>query len=532
MEDSRPTKRRLWIPCFLLFAYGALYGWTVQSETMLGPYLVLFGGILFTLLTWLWFTFLSGIRPLLRWTSFTIGIGLIAFLYASLRFDGSSSGTGLPRFVWKWAPTVREQSQQTLANAPSTPQAADAESDESTLKYRAVDSSQYLGPNGNGVFPDLNVDVGALGDSLEAIWRQPIGLGWAGFATKGRLAITQEQRGEEEWVSAYDIESGALRWKYAKQRRFSESMGGDGPRATPTIVDETVYALGATGILDALNVTDGTPIWSYNALAQGGSNLTWGKSASPLHLAEEELIVVTGGGQGGPTVQAVNTQYGESAWTWGTEPASYATPIVATIHDERQLVIVNENTVVGLRPSSGELLWSFDWPVGMMPSTPKVGQPTVIDGSKILITASYGIGSILLEIKKEDDETLSTSVIWHAKNRMKTKFSSACVLGEHAYGLDEGRLACIELESGKRLWKDGKYGYGQNILVGNTLIVQAEDGDVAFVEATPERFNEWVRVPGITGKTWNVPTLAGEYLLIRNDQEAACYRVPTVSSTP
>ena len=261
-------------------------------------------------------------------------------------------------------------------------------------------------------------------------------------------------------------------------------------------------------------------------MAQGGSNLTWGKAASPLYLEEQGLIIVTGGTSGGATIQALSADYGDSVWNWGNETSSYSSPVVATIHGERQVVAVNEGSVVGLSPANGTLAWSFDIPKGSVPNSAKVGQPSIIDGRKVLVTASYGVGAMLFDVEKAEDGSFSTDLVWHVRNRMKTKFSSACVQGNYAYGLDEGRLACIDLSNGKRLWKDGKYGYGQNLLVNGTLIIQAEDGDIAFVEATPDGFNELARFPGIQGKTWNIPTLAGEYLLVRNDLEAACYRVP------
>ncbi|MDB4746533.1 PQQ-like beta-propeller repeat protein, partial [Verrucomicrobia bacterium] len=273
-------------------------------------------------------------------------------------------------------------------------------------------------------------------------------------------------------------------------------------------------------------------IWSFDVLDGGKSNLVWGKSASPLFLEEENLVIVTGGKQGGPTVQAINAEYGEAIWSWGIDAASYASPIEATIHGERQLVIVNENTVVGLAPGSGALLWSHDWPRGMMASSAKAAQPSVIEGSKIFISASYGVGSLLFDITKAEDGTFGTSLVWHSKNRMKTKFSTATVRGKYAYGLDEGFFACINIETGKRIWKDGRYGFGQNLMVNDTAIIQAEDGDIVFVEANPEEFKEIARFPGVEGITWNIPTLAGEYLLVRNDKEAACYRVPVIQIEP
>jgi outer membrane protein assembly factor BamB len=534
METSSPRNRRLWIPFILFIAFSGLFIWTRQSEHMMGTAILFLGAILGLVLTWIWWTFLSGLRSASRWLSLVGGIAIIGFLAASLRNEGSTSGSGVPRLVWKWAPTVDQISQDSLSQTPEIVPDTSSEAAQAPLRFLAIDSAEYYGGNRNGVIDGIQIQTDALDKPLETIWRQPIGLGWSSFAVKGRIAITQEQRGDEEWVTAYDLETGQLNWHFAKNRRFSEAMGGDGPRATPSIHGDTVYALGATGMLDALRLEDGTPIWSYNVLAGGKSNLVWGKSASPLYLEEENLVIVTGGNKGGPTVRAVSAEYGEAVWSWGTDAASYASPIEATIHGERQLVIVNENTIVGLAPESGELLWSHDWPRGMMASSAKAAQPSVIDGSKIFVSASYGVGSLLFDVTKGEDGSFDTTLVWYSKNRMKTKFSTATVNGKYAYGLDEGFFACINIETGKRIWKDGRYGFGQNLMVNDTAIIQAEDGDIVFVEANPEEFKEIARFPGVEGITWNIPTLAGEYLLVRNDKEAACYRVPAtlIKSTP
>jgi outer membrane protein assembly factor BamB len=526
----KPPNRRLWIPTLLIIAYGGLHLWVRQSEHMMGPAFVFLGTLLLFLLLWFWGTFLTGQRLWVKFVSVFGLSALIAFLVTSLRYEGSTDGTGLPNFTWKWNPTLNERSVASLEELPDVaPAPTDTEAAIQPLKYQAADSLEYYGPTRRGVFPDYQINREALENPLQVIWRHPIGLGWSAFAVKGRLAITQEQRDEEEWVTAYDLETGELQWSYAQARRFSEAMGGDGPRATPSIHGETVYALGATGVLDALNLADGTHKWSYNALADGAGNITWGKSASPIYLEEPNLVVVTGGSDTVPTVQAVHAETGETAWTWGTDAASYASPILASIHGETQLISVNENTVVGLVPESGELRWQFDWPKGMVQPSAKVGQPTVIDESKVLVTASYGVGSFLFEVLKDETGSMTTETVWRSRNRMKTKFSSACVVDGYAYGLDEGMFACQDIATGKRIWKDGRYKFGQNIIVGDVAVVQKEDGGLAFVDVSPEKFTELAVHPGIEGKTWNVPTFAGEYLLIRNDREAACIRLPLVT---
>ncbi len=529
MSDSAAPKRRYWIPGLAVVAYLGLQFWSFQAEHMMAPAFRLLGTLLLVIILWFWFCFLSGRSGWSRWLGVLGGLGVAVFLAFGLRYEGSTDGSGLPRFVLRWAKTLDEQSLEALPSAAVTVAPA---SEAEPLRYQGRDSAEYYGPLRNGVFPNATILPATYDEGPTELWKQPIGLGWSAFAVVGRTAVTQEQRGEEEWVTAYDLETGQLRWQYAQERRFSEAMGGDGPRATPSIHDGVVYALGATGVLDALDLVTGELRWSYDVLGDGAGNLMWGKSASPLVLPEHGVVVVTGGTGGVPTVQALSLESGEQKWKWGTEASSYASPIVATVMEETQLVVVNQDTVVGLRPDTGESRWVFDWPVGMMNPSAKVGQPTVLDGSQILVTASYGIGAVMFEVGQDHTGAMATSPVWHVKNRMKTKFSSACVRGGFAYGLDEGILACINLETGKRTWKDGRYGFGQNLLVGETLIIQAEDGDIAFVAANPEKYQEYGRFPGIEGKTWNVPTLAGEYLLVRNDREAACYRLHVEWSEP
>ena len=100
------------------------------------------------------------------------------------------------------------------------------------------------------------------------------------------------------------------------------------------------------------------------------------------------------------------------------------------------------------------------------------------------------------------------------------------------YGLDDGVLTCVNLEQGNREWKEGRYRHGQVLLVDDLLLIQAESGDVALVEISPERSRERTRFHALQGKTWNNPVLLHDLLLVRNDREAACYRLPLNTSQP
>jgi outer membrane protein assembly factor BamB len=187
----------------------------------------------------------------------------------------------------------------------------------------------------------------------------------------------------------------------------------------------------------------------------------------------------------------------------------------------RQIVTIDYSAVCGLDPATGKTLWSHDWPG----TFPKVGQPIAVGGDRLLVTASYGVGSLLLKIQKAADGSFAVERLWKT-TYLKTKFSSAAVIGDHAYGLDEGRLACIALADGKRVWKNEKFGFGQHLLFGSTLLVQTESGEVVVGTLDPGRFTESGRLPALSSMTWNPPTVAGRVLLVRNDLEAAAYLLP------
>src|SRR5262249_51204775 len=154
----------------------------------------------------------------------------------------------------------------------------------------------------------------------------------------------------------------------------------------------------------------------------------------------------------------------------------------------------------------------------------KASQPIALDDQRVLLTCGYAESTVLLEVTKTG-EGWKVKEVWKSR-ALHTKFTTAIVIGEHAYGLDDGILACVDLATGKRLWKGERYGHGQVLLVGDLLLVQAETGSVALVRVGPQEAKELGRFKALDDKTWNNPALTGQYLLVRNDREAACYRLP------
>ena len=149
-------------------------------------------------------------------------------------------------------------------------------------------------------------------------------------------------------------------------------------------------------------------------------------------------------------------------------------------------------------------------------------------GDRVFVSKGYRGGCALLQVAGSDGDGLQVTQLWQRPTLLKTKMTNVVVRQGYVYGLSQGILECVELRSGKRRWKRGRYGHGQVLLVDDLILVTSESGAVALVEASPDAFRELGRFQAIEGKTWNNPALAGPLLLVRNSEEAACYELPLV----
>ncbi|MEZ6097594.1 MAG: PQQ-binding-like beta-propeller repeat protein [Pirellulaceae bacterium] len=356
----------------------------------------------------------------------------------------------------------------------------------------------------------------------EIVWRREVGAGWSSFALIGPVAITQEQRGDEECVCCYELATGNQRWVHRCRAHFESVLGGDGPRATPTVHDRSVYAIGGTGILSCLDVVTGEEQWQVDTLADNnGEPVHHGVCGSPLIV--DEMVVVTPTGRADASLVAYDCASGERRWRAGQWKASYSSPMLADIQGERQILIFTRDGLESHAPDDGTLLWSF--PLTNSEST-VCSQPVLIPDTdrQILLGLGYGKGSTLIEVTRSSGGAWQVDKKWSSKE-MKTKFTTAVVLDGYAYGLDDGILSCIDVQTGKRRWKKGRYQHGQILLVGKWLIVQEEAGDVVLVRPQPDGLQELGHVAALSSKTWNNPALTGQYLLVRNDREAICFRI-------
>jgi outer membrane protein assembly factor BamB len=241
-------------------------------------------------------------------------------------------------------------------------------------------------------------------------------------------------------------------------------------------------------------------------------------AASPLIV--DDKVIVLPGGTSGKSVVAYNKMTGAPVWRSLSDVQAYVSPMLVELAGRRQIVVVTSTRVVGLVPESGALLWSYAWDTN---NGINVSQPIMVDQNRFFISSGYGKGAALVEVKGGGNSYTATT-IWE-NGMMKNKFNSSVLYNGYVYGLDEGILSCLDVKTGERKWKDGRYGYGQVLLAGGHLIVTSDKGEVALVKATPNAYTEVARFAALQGQTWNYPAIASGRLLVRNSNEMAAYDI-------
>ncbi len=384
-----------------------------------------------------------------------------------------------------------------------------AGSDETASFRGGFNWPQWRGPQRDGVSREAGLIKKWSENGPTEIWRRPIGTGYSGVVVSDGSLFTLEQK-QGESLLALNAETGEEKWSLSLSRGFSSGQG-DGPRGTPAVDGNLIFAVGGGGVLAAADRTSGVLMWKHHLGRElGGTKPYWGFSTSPL-VEGEIVFVEPGGGKG--SLAGFRKNDGHLLWRSQGDPVGYSSPLAVPFEGTRQILFFTARHLLSLN-RDGRLLWKLPWTTSY---DVNAATPVWIPPNRIFISSNYDVGGAVYEMHSLGPPRL----VW-GNRQMRNHFNSSIYLSGYLYGFDNATLKCIDAADGSMKWRARGLGKGSLIAADSLLIILGERGQLVLAEATPEAYRELSRAQVLSGKCWTSPTLAHGKLYLRNQTEILC----------
>jgi outer membrane protein assembly factor BamB len=390
---------------------------------------------------------------------------------------------------------------------------------------------QWRGPHRDGVIrmAELSTDWPKKGPPL--LWEKPIGLGYSSFAVKDGRLYSLFREGDKEVVACWRFENGEEVWRFPYDCRTDVDYPG--PRSTPTLDGDRLYCVGSDGTLLCLDAATGSPHWKKDLLREFDATAPkWGVAFSPL--IDGDLIFTSPGGSNGNSLAAFNKITGELIWKNLDEPVGYSSPVAVTIAGQRQILLLTGKSLVAVRANDGKLCWRYPWTTmydvnAATPLTFAVGRngesqnAAADEALYVFISSGYARGCALLKITATAGRRFEAKTVFTGR-QMSCHFASPVRRGEYLYGIDDSRLSCLNLRTGKVMWKRSGVQKGSLLRVNDCLLVLGEEGQLWLFDAVPEQGAPKAEArPFHGGRCWTMPVIAEGKLFLRNERQMKCF---------
>lgn len=385
---------------------------------------------------------------------------------------------------------------------------------------QAADWPQFLGPTRNGVYDGADLADAWQQGGPPIVWRKPVGQGFSGPVVSERKLILFHRQSDKEVVDCFDAQKGERLWSVDYPTAYRDDFGFDeGPRATPMISGQHLFTFGAEGVLQCRTLATGERVWMVDTKKefQAGKGF-FGMACSPL--AEGNAVIVNLGGRSGAGIAAFDRATGQLLWKATDDEASCSSPVAATISGHRCALVLTRSELVALDPAAGTVQFQFPFRPPMQASV-TAATPLVID-DLIFISASYGTGAALLQVK---DHTVKA--LWTADEILSNHYATSVHRDGFLYGFD-GRqeqgcnLRCVELRTHKVRWSQDGLGAGTLMLANGELLILTENGELIRAPATPAGFKPTGRAQVLSFQVRAHPALANGFLYARGKNQLVC----------
>jgi outer membrane protein assembly factor BamB len=384
---------------------------------------------------------------------------------------------------------------------------------------QTTDWFQWRGPNRDGHSAETGLLREWPSGGPKELWRATgAGTGYSSFSASNNRLFTLGARGNVEYVIAFDAATGNRLWEVPNGQRFRNDMG-DGPRSTPTVEGDRVYAFGGTGELVCLDVATGKKHWSVNVVSQfGGNTPYWGYSESPL-IVDDRIILNAGGPRA--SIVAINKLNGQTIWQQHSDDAGYSSPMLLRTGSLQQVVFFTGQRGLAVDPRDGRLLWSYNRASN---NTANIATP-VIRGNRVFFSSDYGTGAALVEVRAAGN-IASAQEVYFTRD-MRNHHASSVIVGDHIYGFSSSILTALKFDTGETAWRNRSVGKGSLVYADERLYLYSEQGTIGLAEATPTEYRERGRfsIKASGPPTWSHPIITNGRLIIRDQDTVYAYDV-------
>ncbi len=356
----------------------------------------------------------------------------------------------------------------------------------------------------------------------ELVWKSSgLGTGYSSVAVSDGKIFTLGDLEDGSYAIAVSEKDGSAVWK----TRIGEGGGHKkypGTRSTPTVDERQVFVLNQHSDLVCLDAESGDLIWRVNLISDFGGKMMSGWKYSESPLVDGDQVIATPGGKDG-TVIALDRKTGKKLWQtsdW-TDKSGYSSVIIATIHGVRQYVQLTGQSVAGLNPDSGQVLWKAD-----RPGKTAVVTTPVIEGDMVFVTSSYGVGCNSFRVSRNGD-TWSTEEVY-ANKEISNHHGGVVLLDGHVFGGSGPTFRCVDIQSGELKFAERSAGKGATLYADGRFYLRSENGPMALIKATPSGYEEISRFdqPDRSDhKAWPHPVVANGKLYLRDQDILLCYDV-------